>query len=669
MRRKRVPILFAILLSVSTIIFWLGSVLAATIIVNNNGLRLNTGESENITSSMLLSEDDVDENATVTYTLSITPLNGNLVLSDTGGITTLMPISQFLQSDIDQNFLVYNHTSLGAEIDDTFEFTVTTGVDEITNTFAITINQPPTINDSLFSIAENEPFGTSVGIVMASDANTEDNFTYSILSSEPSPAFAIGSSSGEITVSDSALLDFETTPIFTLTVEVEDSGLLTDTAEITINVLNINEPPTLNDDSFSLPENSSNGTSVGTLAASDPDASETFNYTITASDPSTAFEIGASDGEITVLDTSLLDFETTPTFTLTVEVEDSGMNTDSAEIVIDLTDVNEVPTVNEAIFSIQENSSVGTAVGTVSADDPEGPVTYEIISGNSSSAFAINSTSGEITVNNSTPLNFEATPTFNLTVRVTDNGTPTLPAQTNTAPITINLTDRNETPTVNDATFFISEGSSNGAVVGTVSASDPDAGDSLTYSITGSGNVGSVFTINPSSGQITVNDSTKLNADTMPIYNLTVQVLDSGNLPDTATITVNVTALPITYIYLPMVLNNYPPIEPNNNCSQAYGIGTNTTYEFTSDDQEDWYSFTITSQQNVSITLSGFEPVSGQLIVYGGTCSSLSLLQNNGSASSTKIINLNNLGAGTYFIRVFSAPVTNTPYNLRVDLN
>ena len=44
-----------------------------------------------------------------------------------------------------------------------------------------------------------------------------------------------------------------------------------------------------------------------------------------------------------------------------------------------------------------------------------------------------------------------------------------------------------------------------GTVVGSVSASDPDAGDSLSYAITGGDPTG-VFAINSATGEITVAD-------------------------------------------------------------------------------------------------------------------------------------------------------------------
>ena len=71
--------------------------------------------------------------------------------------------------------------------------------------------------------------------------------------------------------------------------------------------------------------------------------------------------------------------------------------------------------------------------------------------------------------------------------------------------MTINLNNLNEAPVVNDQSFSVNENAANGTVVGTVVASDPDAGDTLGYAIT-AGNTGGAFAINASTGEITVNN-------------------------------------------------------------------------------------------------------------------------------------------------------------------
>jgi hypothetical protein len=293
------------------------------------------------------------------------------------------------------------------------------------------------------------------------------------------------------------------------------------------------------DDTFVVDENSASGTSVGTVSASDPDAEDSLSYGITAGNTGDAFAINGSTGEITVDDSSGLDYETTLSFDLTVIVTDTGSLTDSASITINLNDVNEAPTVSDDTFTVDEGSVNGTSVGAVSASDPDAgdSLSYGITAGNTGDAFAINRSTGEITLDDSSGLDYEMTPSFGLTVVVTDTG-----GLIDSASITITVNDVNETPTVSDDTFTVDEGSVNGTSVGAVSASDPDAGDSLSYGIT-AGNTGDAFAINGSTGEITVDDSSGLDYETTPSFDLTVVVTDTGGMTDTATAQVTVNNL------------------------------------------------------------------------------------------------------------------------------
>jgi len=107
-------------------------------------------------------------------------------------------------------------------------------------------------------------------------------------------------------------------------------------------------------------------------------------------------------------------------------------------------------------------------------------LTFSITSGNVNGAFQINATTGAISVANSEALDFETTPQFVLTVQALDNGVPTLSGSNS---ITINLTNVNEAPTVTvPATASVAE---NTTFVATVTANDPDAETTLTFSLSG----------------------------------------------------------------------------------------------------------------------------------------------------------------------------------------
>jgi MYXO-CTERM domain-containing protein len=123
-------------------------------------------------------------------------------------------------------------------------------------------------------------------------------------------------------------------------------------------------------------------------------------------------------------------------------------------------------------------------------------------------------------------------------VRVTDSG-----GLNTSATVTVNVNAPgapvNNAPVIANQTFTINDGSANGTVVGSVVASDPDAGNTLTYSITG-GNTGNAFSINASTGVLSVNAAVSYTSN--PTFNLSVRVTDNGMLSTTATVTVNVNA-------------------------------------------------------------------------------------------------------------------------------
>ncbi|WP_170915459.1 cadherin domain-containing protein [Microcystis aeruginosa FBCC-A68] len=207
---------------------------------------------------------------------------------------------------------------------------------------------------------------------------------------------------------------------------------------------------------------------------------------------------------------------------------------------------NSAPVLNDTTLTVPENSLLNTLVGTITATDADNnPLTYSITAGNPNldgdgiSAFTINN-NGQIRVADPDDIDFETNPNNPLTVTVSDG------SLTDTAIITVNLTDVNETPNsppvANDATFSLVKTSPVNTTVGTVTATDPD-NNPLTYSIT-AGNLDSdadnikAFSIN-NSGVITVADPDDISSQTNP-FNLTVTVSD-GNLNDTAAITVNLT--------------------------------------------------------------------------------------------------------------------------------
>ncbi len=101
-----------------------------------------------------------------------------------------------------------------------------------------------------------------------------------------------------------------------------------------------NISPVIVAQTFSMPENSVNGTVIGTVVATDPDAG-TLIYAITSGNTGNVFAINSATGELTVA--GALDYESTTTYTLKISVTDNGTppKTSEAFITVDILDLLE----------------------------------------------------------------------------------------------------------------------------------------------------------------------------------------------------------------------------------------------------------------------------------------------------------------------------------------
>jgi VCBS repeat-containing protein len=191
----------------------------------------------------------------------------------------------------------------------------------------------------------------------------------------------------------------------TVPVVVNDGTNDSNSFNLTVTVVAVNDAPVVTPATLSLSENSLNGSDVGTVAASDIDLpAQSLTYAITAGNTGGAFAIDSITGQITVANGSALDFETTPSFLLTVTATDNGSPSlsGSATITVNLTNVNEAPTAVDDAAVVDENGTV-TALTTpplatqvtVNDSDPDAgnilSVTTTLVTGPAhASAFTLN---------------------------------------------------------------------------------------------------------------------------------------------------------------------------------------------------------------------------------------------------------------------------------------
>ena len=365
------------------------------------------------------------------------------------------------------------------------------------------VNEKPTIADKSVKQPENFPKDSVIAEVSATDPDTKHvddygHLDYSIIT----PDMPFYMDSNKVRVGDSTKLDFETTPVFTFKVEVKNceknastgrytDRCLADTATVVIELKDVNETPKIiidddddgDDDTDSLcvafcdttsrghtddstltvfiNENSADGAKVFAYVVSDEDAGDLANLTPNLKDnngtgadslfkAAIVVEGGKTKLAVIVPDGSKLDFEkVNPLHEVTVYVTDPDGLQDSIVRRIQVIDVNEAPTVEDAVFAVEENSKKGDSVGVVVASDPDvlnpafGTLYYSLLDSTEGAASKFNiDNTGKITVAENAGLNYEQDSVFYVKVRVTDS------TLSDTALVTIKLKDTDETPKI-----------------------------------------------------------------------------------------------------------------------------------------------------------------------------------------------------------------------------
>ena len=230
--------------------------------------------------------------------------------------------------------------------------------------------------------------------------------------------------------------------------------------------------------------------------------------------------------------------------------------------------INNAPTdISLSATSINENVAANSTVGTLSTTDPDAgnTFTYTLIAGagdTDNASFNISGSSLRITASP----NYEAKSSYSVRVRTTDQGSLTYEEA-----FTITINNVNETPTdIALSPSSINENVAANSTVGTLSTTDPDAGNTFVYALTnGTGSTdNNSFSISGSS----LRTAEPFNYEVKSNYTIRVQSTDQGGLFTQKVFAIRVTDVDETPVF-------YGPSEPTNgNIVLRWSSTTNKLY-------------------------------------------------------------------------------------------
>ncbi|XP_064622227.1 protocadherin Fat 4-like isoform X2 [Lineus longissimus] len=338
------------------------------------------------------------------------------------------------------------------------------------------VNEPPyEIKISPDSIPENTPKGGTACTIVAKD-HESSKITYKVVSD----AFSLQGTNTLITTID---LDFETKSTYDLKVNATDEGGLVTTADIVVKIKDVNEAPTaIKLSTQSVPENTPEGTEIGTLKVTDGDRGQTHTCTVPSSVPLTVIQ----GTKVTV--SGPLDHEQTDVLKFSVTCTDNGNPVARAtkELTLNIDDKNERPTsmtINPP-DAVKEDAKVTTKVTTLTVIDPDvgDTISCTVIPANVPfKVVNVDKIQNILNLEVSGPLDYETAPKYDIKIQCTDDEFMIK------KPLTITIANVNEPPTdiimVNRAP--IKSTSPAGYPISKLIAEDPDPGQTHVYEVVG----------------------------------------------------------------------------------------------------------------------------------------------------------------------------------------
>ena len=232
------------------------------------------------------------------------------------------------------------------------------------------------------------------------------------------------------------------------------------------------------------------------------------------------------DGTVRVKDSTKFDFETIQSIDIQVHVEDvdNNMKADTT-VIIPINNVNETPILDKQEFDVDEHLDPGTLVGTLVWGEHDSLPAFRqdvfVVIDGAADVFDVSSV-GVITTR--IELDYETMDTtYILVVKLVDSTDPTL---FDIDTVVVHVHNVNETPKITTDTLHVIENSKKGTIVGVVEATDPDIGDTKTFTLVKESECFEIAT----DGTVMVKKDGCLDREKSPVDTIMVKVTDAGGL-------------------------------------------------------------------------------------------------------------------------------------------
>lgn len=466
------------------------------------------------------------------------------------------------------------------------------------------INEPPQLDISSCSIQRTvyQNATTNTIIYPAINATDPDLFDSLYFSIQPNTPFAIHPYTGLLYIQNTTLLHQLNSLVYSLLIQVTDIQGLSDSCWIHLHIIPEEQKPILRwiESSIYLYENIPINSTHDISYYVEYDKQDLF-YSI--EDITSIHNISYSFPfilqECSLILITPLDYEIQTFYEIRFCISNSLQYQDCQNLTIYVMNVNEPPsfTFIPSILSISETTQPSSILTTIIAIDPEdSPVYYSLIS-SGSSPFAINSTSGALSL--LYPIDYEIQSVYNFTIVAMDSE-----GYSSSATISILIEDANDPPFCHSPiSLTVLEDTPLHTPLHQIEVDDIEVQQgkqTLSYSIL---TINSPFSI-LSNGILVFSQS--LSSFEQSVYSLTIQITDSGQPPLSCLCSISVTIIPVKH-YPQLTYNSTILHIPEN---QPVFSSIPTTIQIINNQSNQQYFFSLNTTQFFDI-----HPISGELFL------------------------------------------------------